>query len=58
MAKKEPEQFEYRVRKTVDAFVGVEAFTQEEADEKVKDASNWVYEQDVDTPDWEIRGRA
>ena len=56
--KQSTEQFSYRVRKSVDCIVVVEAISQEEADEKIKDAGNWVDEQDVDCPDWEVRGRA
>jgi hypothetical protein len=50
-------EFEYRVRKTVDCWVVVEAKNQAEADEKVKDANNWLDEQDDGVADWEIRGR-
>ncbi len=59
MPKRQPlEQFSYRVRKSVDCIVTVEATSQEEANEKAKDASNWVDEMDVECCDWELRGRA
>ena len=54
----ELEQSDYRVRKSIDCIVTVEAASHEEADEKVKNAENWVYEQESDVTDWEIRGRA
>jgi hypothetical protein len=50
------EQFTYRVRKTVDCHVTVEAATQEEADKKVLDSGNWIDEQDDGVADWEVRG--
>lgn len=60
MTKKNAEiqQFEYRVRKSLDCIVIVEATSQVEADDKVNDSSNWIDEQDVDLADWEVRGRA
>jgi hypothetical protein len=59
MPKRQPtEQFSYRVRKSVDCIVTVEATSQSEADEKVKDAGAWVDEMDVECTDWELRGRA
>lgn len=54
----QPQQFSYRVRKSVDCIITVEASNQDEADQKINDAGNWIDEQDVDCPDWEVRGRA
>ena len=53
-----PEQFEYRIRKSIDCIVTVEAASQQEADDKAQDASNWIDETDVECVDWELRGRA
>ena len=57
-SKPEPIQFEYRVRKSVDCIIAVEAASQEQADAMVQDPSNWVYEHELEMPDFEVRGKA
>lgn len=56
--KKTPElqQFSFRVRKTVNCIVTVEAHSEEEARDKAEDTGNWIDEQDNGMCDWVIGG--
>jgi hypothetical protein len=50
--------FRFRILKTVECIVTVDAMSQADADRRVRDQSNWADEYDVDMPHWEVLGPA